>query len=156
MEAALKQYSGFSTPDLIGFRKPVRSLVRLSSVNSVEHKICIAAGFLVMLSVLGVLSGCAATIHPEDRWWAQDKAAHLAAAAIIGGNASLVARQYDTSSSEAVGVGVAVAMCAGVAKEVYDQHIKHSYWSWKDLFWDWIGAIIGSLAGANCCHDDDT
>ena len=104
--------------------------------------------YALPITIVLVLSGCAASTTNHDHWFGEDKLYHFAAAASIGAGSSAVARDRGASRSEASIVGVSIAITAGVAKELYDEYVKRTYWSWKDMFWDAVGGIVGGLGGA--------
>ena len=90
------------------------------------------------------LLGCATVNHPDDNWFARDKAYHFAAASAIGAGATFMAGSEDAAPV----IGVGVAMSFGAGKELYDREVKKTYWSWKDLAWDLAGAVAGAAAAA--------
>ena len=95
--------------------------------------------------VVGVvlMSGCADFHACRDAWWGTDKAKHFAAAAMIGaGGAALVSPHCDVE--QACAVGFSAAMLAGTGKEWSDLNVRHTCWSWRDLFWDSLGASVGA------------
>ncbi len=94
-------------------------------------------------------SGCASfrSCGNGEGWFGQDKAKHFAGSALIGGSVTAIAAQ-DMDTGEAVALGYAVAMSAGIGKEVYDLNVKNTCWSWKDLVWDFLGASVGITIAA--------
>lgn len=95
------------------------------------------------IAACGLLTGCAGlrTCGPDDAWFGPDKAKHVAVTAGIG--AGVVFASPDLDDEDAAAAGFAAAMTAGVAKEWYDNDVKKTCFSWKDLVWDFIGASIG-------------
>jgi putative lipoprotein len=89
--------------------------------------------------------GCASFRHPGDTWTGPDKAKHFLVGGLIGAGSALAAQSSDRSDGEAVAVAVAVALPIGIGKEVYDQRVKKTYFSGKDLVWDLVGALAGGL-----------
>jgi len=81
----------------------------------------------------------------EDPWFGQDKTKHFGYSALLGGLSSWVALEEDASDREAIVVGLAIVIPLGVAKESYDRNVKETFWSWKDLTWNIIGSLAGSL-----------
>lgn len=79
-----------------------------------------------------------------DPWWGQDKALHFSASASLAvvGYAG-TSMGTDSRPARAAG-GAALAVGAGVAKELWDLD-GHGDASWKDLSWDLIGAATGVL-----------
>jgi len=104
---------------------------------------------LIVILLLPLFTGCANTLgSSDDAWFGQDKALHFGCAAIIGTGGSLIAKHpYKASDTTATVIGFTCAMGMGTWKEWYDLRVKRTYWSWKDFFWDAIGAIAGSFAG---------
>jgi putative lipoprotein len=102
-----------------------------------------SAKTILVTSIISLcLTGCATVNHPDDHWFARDKAYHFAVASAISAGATLAAG--DSDAAPVIGVGVAMAFGAG--KETYDRDVKKTYWSWKDLAWDLAGAAAGALA----------
>lgn len=95
--------------------------------------------------VAGLAAGCASLRHGDDPWWGEDKAKHFAVCSLAGAAGALAARQADGSDGQAFGIGVGVAVGLGVGKETYDDRIKGTYFSGKDLVWDLLGGLAGSL-----------
>ena len=89
--------------------------------------------------------GCASFRHAGDPWWAEDKAKHFAVCGLAGAAGALAVRQADGADGQAFGVGLGVAMGLGAGKETYDARIKGTYFSGKDLVWDLLGGLAGSL-----------
>jgi len=79
-----------------------------------------------------------------DPWFGRDKLLHFAASgslAVVGyANASMLTE----SRPVRVGAGAALAVGAGVAKELWDLD-GHGDPSWRDLSWDLLGAATGLL-----------
>lgn len=79
-----------------------------------------------------------------DPWFGRDKLIHFAAAgslAVVGyANASMLTENRPLRA----GAGAALAVGAGVAKELWDLD-GHGDASWRDLGWDLIGAATGLL-----------
>jgi putative lipoprotein len=103
-----------------------------------------AKPFLAASILMLFLAGCATANHPDDHWFARDKAYHFAAASAIGAGATWAAGH---EAAEPV-IGVGVAMAFGAGKELYDRDVKKTYWSWKDFAWDFVGAVAGSALAA--------
>ena len=82
-----------------------------------------------------------------DPWFGRDKLIHFAAAgslAVVGyANASMLTENRPLRA----GTGAALAVGAGVAKELWDLD-GHGDASWRDLGWDLIGAATGILVAA--------
>ena len=98
-----------------------------------------------MLGMCAALSGCASLRHSGDPWWGEDKAKHFAVCGLAGAAGALAARQADGSDGQAFGIGMGVAVGLGAGKETYDDRIKGTYFSGKDLVWDLLGGFAGSL-----------
>jgi putative lipoprotein len=82
-----------------------------------------------------------------DPWFGRDKLIHFSAAgslAVVGyANASMLTENRPLRA----GAGAALAVGAGVAKELWDLD-GHGDASWRDLSWDLIGAATGVLVAA--------
>ena len=97
--------------------------------------------FLVSV-LMPFLTGCATVNHPDDQWFARDKAYHFIAVSVISAGATAAAGDTDTAPV----IGMGVAMSFGAGKELYDRDVKRTYWSWKDFVWDCVGAVAGAAA----------
>ena len=101
----------------------------------------------LVAAVLLLQAGCAGFRTCNDAWWGPDKAKHFAAGFALAAGGTLTAR--DLEPEEAAAIGWTAAMAAGLGKETYDLRIKGTCWSWRDVFWDFLGASAGaSLAAA--------
>lgn len=101
--------------------------------------------WMVVVSIISLGGGCAAPARNQDNWFGPDKLYHFAAATAFGAGSQVVASNNGASESNAAIIGVSVAIGVGAAKELYDQELKRTGWSWKDLVWDVAGGIVGSL-----------
>ena len=79
-----------------------------------------------------------------DPWWGRDKALHFSASASL----AVVGYAGTSMGTESRGAraagGAALALGAGVAKELWDLD-GHGDASWRDLTWDLIGTTTGVL-----------
>lgn len=99
----------------------------------------------ILVAGIALQAGCAGFRTCPDSWWGADKLGHFAAAAMIGaGGAALASSRLD--AEEAAAAGWSAALLAGVSKEGWDLNVKHTCWSWHDLFWDFLGASAGASA----------
>jgi putative lipoprotein len=109
------------------------------------------ASFSVPLSLLVSLTTALAAARVAradsanaDPWFGRDKLIHFAASgslAVVGyANASMLTENRPAR----IGAGAALAVGAGVAKELWDLD-GHGDASWRDLSWDLIGAAAGLL-----------
>ena len=96
----------------------------------------------LVAAVLLLQAGCAGFRTCNDAWLGPDKAKHFAAGFVIGAGGALAARNLGTE--EAAAIGCTTAMAAGFGKEAYDLRIKGTCWSWRDVFWDFLGASAGA------------
>lgn len=104
----------------------------------------VRTGISIALAVsLG--SGCASLRHAGDPWLGRDKAQHFTVCGLAGAAGTFAARQADGSDAQSFGIGVGVAVGLGVGKETYDDRIKGTVFSGKDLVWDLLGGAAGSL-----------
>ena len=78
-----------------------------------------------------------------DRWFARDKAKHVAASAIIQLAAFFAFRSAPARQSVAIVRASAVTLSIGAGKELWDRS-GHGDASWKDFTWDGIGILAGS------------
>ena len=93
----------------------------------------------------GLTAGCASLRQAGDPWWGDDKAKHFAVCGLAGAAAAVAAQHNDCSDGQTVLVGVGVAVGLGAGKETYDDRVKGTYFSGKDLVWDLLGGLAGSL-----------
>ena len=94
---------------------------------------------------VALLTGCASLRQVGDPWWGKDKAQHFAVCGLAAAGGALTARQGDLSDGRSFLVGTGVAVGLGVGKETCDDRIKGTYFSGKDLVWDLLGGMAGSL-----------
>jgi putative lipoprotein len=86
----------------------------------------------------------------HDAWFGQDKALHFGVAAFLAAESSLCAELHGASDTRASVIGVSFVLGMGALKEVYDEHVKKTYWSWKDMFWNTVGGVVGGITAAKC------
>ena len=107
---------------------------------------------LAALVAVGLPEG----VQAQDEWFARDKAQHFAASAVIAAGAYGAASLVWECRTGRVAFSTAVALSAGVGKELYDRSQGRSV-SWKDLVWDALGTTVGVVAavivdGSDDCH----
>ncbi len=84
--------------------------------------------------------------HIQDRWFAKDKAHHLAASAFLTGFGYYAASsEMQFSSQNARNFSVGFALSFGILKEWYDGTLGKSVPSYKDIVADLAGIGIGLL-----------
>jgi uncharacterized protein YfiM (DUF2279 family) len=105
----------------------------------------------VALTASVALAGCASGV---DRWWGRDKLKHLGMATGLSAAATYTALEAGHSSDRAQGEGVALVLVLGAGKEAYDNSRPDNGWSWKDMTWNVVGALLGG-ALARSLHDDE-
>ena len=98
----------------------------------------------LVAAVLLLQAGCAGFRTCGDSWLGPDKAKHFAAGFVLGAGGALAAR--DLGPEEAAGIGWTTAMAAGFGKAAYDLRVKDTCWSWRDVFWDFLGVSLGASA----------
>ena len=91
-------------------------------------------------------SGCSTLHNHRDRFFGRDKLYHFTAAGVIGASTTAIAKNNWTTEHQAPVIGISVSVGFGAGKEFYDLTIKETYWSWKDMFWDLTGGLVGSYA----------
>ena len=79
----------------------------------------------------------------DDPWFARDKLYHFVAAGAIGAGSTSIAYQYNNNENSPY-IGLSASMAFGAGKEYYDENVKGTFWSWKDMVWDFIGGTTGS------------
>ena len=101
------------------------------------------------LAVLTLATGCALPGgRSSDPWFGRDKLYHFAGSAAISASTAAAARHNGADDAEAGMIAIGVTLSVGSAKEHYDRTVKKTYWSWKDMVWNTLGAIVGSAAVA--------
>jgi putative lipoprotein len=96
-----------------------------------------------------LLSGCTGLrpCGPDDAWFSRDKAYHFFGSAAVAAGVALAAE--DRNDREDAGlIGFSAAMTVGAGKELIDDRVRGTCFSWKDLFWDFLGASAGATAAA--------
>ena len=87
--------------------------------------------------------GCGTVAPPNDQWLGQDKAKHFLVGVALGAGSGLMVQESSGSDAEQLFVASVTATGVGAGKEWYDQEIKKTGWSWKDLVWDVLGGLVG-------------
>ncbi|MCA9674948.1 MAG: hypothetical protein KC464_07940, partial [Myxococcales bacterium] len=77
-----------------------------------------------------------------DDWLGRDKALHFGASATLAVGGYAVSTIWLERHDQRAGAGAAVALSAGVAKELWDATGRGDP-SWKDLTWDVVGTVVG-------------
>lgn len=83
-----------------------------------------------------------------DPWFGQDKMKHFLGSAVIAAGGTVIAANNTDDDEDAALIGLSAAMATGLSKELYDNGIKQTCFSWKDLIWDFLGASVGATAAA--------
>ncbi|MBU0676859.1 MAG: hypothetical protein KJ626_01975 [Verrucomicrobia bacterium] len=96
-----------------------------------------------------LVCGCASLNRPGDEWFGQDKWQHFAVASAVGAGVVAGLEGGGSSESDARAGAIFLTISLGCAKEWRDENVKGTYWSGKDLVWDFVGAVVGSLAGGS-------
>lgn len=102
---------------------------------------------LILAGLVGSC-GCATFRQPGDAWWGPDKAKHFTASFVLAAGTSAALKSSSESEATASAGGLLAASATGTAKEVYDQNIKRTYFSGKDMVWNLVGGLLGGLTGA--------
>lgn len=105
--------------------------------------------YAVLFTVL-FICGCAPIQVRHDPWSGPDKLQHFGASAVIAAAAAQSAKNHEHSDCKAFRIGFVVSSGVGVAKEVVDENIRNTGWSWRDLVMDGLGAFVGSWMVAPC------
>jgi len=97
----------------------------------------------LVLSV-ALLLGSNVQAQEADPWFGRDKALHFAASASLATVAYAGASLVTDDRPTRIVTAAAVALAAGVIKEVWDL-TGHGDASWRDLTWDVVGTTTGVL-----------
>lgn len=112
-----------------------------------------AFGRLKFVSVIALVmsfTACATTHHHNDRWLGEDKMRHFLVSSLIGAAFTKMAANNGAVGCQSVYVGISASLAIGAGKEWYDKNIRKTYFSWKDMFWDFAGGTLGSFATREC------
>ncbi len=102
---------------------------------------------LLLVSLTSSLAGsrvARADSANADPWFGPDKLIHFAASGSLAVVGYAGASMLTENRPVRIGAGAALALGAGVAKELWDLD-GHGDASWRDLSWDLIGAATGLL-----------
>lgn len=100
---------------------------------------------LVLISLQGTLfADSSFVISPQTRslldpWWGRDKAWHFAVS-------HAMSNALESRSSLSCTQSAALTLGVGVAKELVDWKIRKTFFSWKDLVYDALGATLGCVS----------
>lgn len=100
-------------------------------------------GLPVILALSVLFTGCATIKPPRDLWIGKDKVYHFCVSALVAGTATAVARNQGLDNTESRQKALYIASSIGAGKEAYDKYLKKTFWSWKDLVWDFLGYLGG-------------
>ncbi len=102
--------------------------------------------FLLLILILSIpLSACTSPDISRDKWFSRDKLYHFATAGAVSAATTAVAKHNENSDVKSMIAGVSVTLALGAGKETYDKKVKKTYFSWRDMFWNLLGAVTGSL-----------
>lgn len=96
------------------------------------------------------LFGCTTSLNKHDSWLGEDKVYHLLTASAIGAASTKAAVNNGVAPCDAVLIGISASITIGAGKELYDKNIKKTFFSWKDMFWNFAGGALGGLATREC------
>ena len=99
---------------------------------------------LPLLIVLSLAHVPEARAGDPDPWFGRDKALHFGASVTLAGGGYAGAALLTERPPVRAASGVALALSAGIAKEVYDRYSGGDA-SWRDLTWDAVGTATGVL-----------
>lgn len=95
--------------------------------------------------MISASSGCATLDRPDDDWFARDKMRHFAASAAISAGITHAAGRNDYSNGEARMISIGCTPALGAGLELFDRDVRGTYFSWKDMTWNLLGAVAGNL-----------
>lgn len=76
-----------------------------------------------------------------------DNIKHLVVCFICSFLISVIIAHFAVSPLPAITAGFLGAMCLGAGKEYGDSKSEGNFWSWEDMLYNAIGAVIGSMGG---------
>jgi uncharacterized protein YfiM (DUF2279 family) len=123
---------------LIGLRKTAPFTKCL--LETIGMRWFLRAGLVVVSASLLASEVSAQEVDP---WWGRDKAAHLTVSMGVSSLAYGLVRSRTDRRYLAFGVGLGTSLVVGAAKEGLDS-LGLGTPSWRDFFWDSVGAIVGS------------
>lgn len=91
---------------------------------------------------LAFLLGCASP-RGSDPLFAHDKYLHFFICAGMAAGAALAVEDHQPDDMTWT-IALSVPLGVGLGKEVYDREIKGTFFSWRDLLWDALGAAAGA------------
>ena len=102
--------------------------------------------FTLVFCLLFVLAS--ASVDPT---WGLDKLYHVGACGLISSAGCFGAKSLGLNDWQAAGLAIGGTLAIGALKEWHDARTPHSYWSWKDIGADGLGALTGAAVtwGAN-------
>jgi putative lipoprotein len=120
--------------------------------NRIHDMLINKLSMLVVLIIIFSLSGCASVNSKKnkDEWFAPDKAEHFVVSAAIGAGTAMMLKNKGRDDCRAAAGGVSMSVVLGAGKEYHDKYIRKKYWSWKDMFWNLVGGVVGSLVATDC------
>jgi uncharacterized protein YfiM (DUF2279 family) len=109
---------------------------------------CYDASVRRLLLIVLLLQLLTTRVAAADAWWGADKAYHLSLSFAFAGTcyAALALLSSDRQLVR-LGLSASLALAPGVAKEIYDSGRPGNGFSGRDLTWDIVGVVAGSLAG---------
>lgn len=91
-----------------------------------------------MSFLLGFVLLAGDTKAPPDPWWGVDKAWHLT---VSHATSNWLYHHMSIPCPQAMGISVGI----GLLKELVDWKVRKTFFSWKDLLWDTVGATSGCI-----------
>ncbi|MFE8073179.1 hypothetical protein QQM79_19125 [Marinobacteraceae bacterium S3BR75-40.1] len=96
------------------------------------------------------LSGCAHQAPAGDHWLGVDKLEHFTLSAATAASLNRAAERDHWAPCAGTLGSMTLTLSGGALKELYDLKIKGTYWSWRDMTADLLGAAAGALAVRGC------
>lgn len=96
------------------------------------------------ITMLLVASPAAVAQDRPVPWFERSAFLHFAASAELASNGYVLGAAFSDDRRVRLASGAALALTAGVAKELYDLS-AHGDFSWRDIGWDVIGTATGLL-----------
>jgi putative lipoprotein len=99
---------------------------------------------LALVIALALPAPAPARADDPDPWWGADKALHFSVSAGLAAAGYAGASLATDRRPVRLGAGAALALSAGIAKELLDG-ARGGDASWRDLTWDVVGTATGLL-----------
>ena len=124
---------------------PKKTKVSIKSQNSANLGIRTLERTTLLLGLSAIIFCSAIGTAQADEWTGQDKALHFSISSALAMASYAGASLAWSPRATRLSFAGAVAISAGIAKEIYDLASQDGDASWRDLAWDFFGVAFGLL-----------